>query len=147
MWFHSNSRSRLLTFGFAVSFGLPSSPMSSPDRNLLASIKATSVQSNVERYEMISFHLENKSPDAVECRPETWIIMVDGKELADSGLIFGNGPSPVGGYGSLPAGTSFDFAKGLDIVRYFPDFKEHSVQWRAAGFTSNIFRFRTSAPH
>jgi hypothetical protein len=144
MFIRAISHSLVLSLGVAVYGGFAGPLITSADTKLNASIKAESVQNRAERYEMISFHLENTSTGAVECRPETWSLIVDGKELVDSGMIFGNGPGPVGGYGTLRPGASFGFSKALDLVRYFPENKEHTVQWKGAGFTSNIVRFRNS---
>jgi hypothetical protein len=51
--------------------------------------------------------------------------VIDGKELSDSGWIFGNGPGPVGGYRTLDAGATFDFSKALPIAKYFSETREY----------------------
>jgi hypothetical protein len=53
---------------------------------------------------MVTFHLLNDSETAQATAPESWKIVIDGKELSDSGWIFANGPEPVGGYGTLATG-------------------------------------------
>jgi hypothetical protein len=66
-----------------------------------------------------------------------WTIVVDGKELADSGYIFGNGPGPVGGFGILNPGESYEFGKGLPVGTYFPQPGEHTISWKSAHFQSS----------
>ena len=58
---------------------------------------------------MVAFRLLNDSETTQNTAPESWQIVIDGKELEDSGMIFGNGPEPTGGYGTLEAGATFDF--------------------------------------
>ena len=85
---------------------------------------------------MISFHLLNDSVTAQTTTPESWKILIDGKELSDSDWIFGNGPEPVGGYGTLAVGASFDFGKALPIAKYFPEPKEYKINWKGRYFQS-----------
>ena len=85
---------------------------------------------------MVAFHLLNDSETAQTTAPESWKIVIDGKELSDSGWIFGNGPEPVGGYGKLAAGSTFDFGKALPIAKYFPETKEYRISWKGRYFQS-----------
>jgi len=140
------SQSILLTLGVGLGVGFATSSPTSADANLKASIKAESLQMAERSYEMISFHLENMSSESVRCEPETWVLEIDGKELTDSGMILMNGISPAGGYNTLRPGASFSFTKGLEIARYFPENKEYSVQWKGAGFTSNVVTFHIDPP-
>lgn len=80
--------------------------------------------------------LLNDSETAQSIAPESWKIVIDGKELSDSDWIFGNGPGPVGGYGTLAAGATFDFGKALPIARYFPETREYRISWKARYFQS-----------
>jgi hypothetical protein len=72
-------------------------------------------------YVMLTFVLLNDSDAPINTVEESWQIVIDGKELKDSGLIFGNGIRPVGGWGILKPGESFQFGKGLTLGNYFPD--------------------------
>lgn len=36
--------------------------------------------------------------------------------MRDSGMIFGNGPGPVGGWGALKPGESYEFGRGLSLA-------------------------------
>jgi hypothetical protein len=85
---------------------------------------------------MIAFHLLNESKTAQNTAPESWKIVIDDKELKDSDWIFGNGPGPVGGYGTLAAGATFDFGKALPISKYFPETREYRISWKGRYFQS-----------
>lgn len=103
---------------------------------LHAGITAQSTQGYSDPSVMVSFHLLNDSETAQNTAPESWQIVIDGKELKDSGWIFGNGPGPVGGYGTLAAGATFDFGKALPIAKYFPETQEHRISWKGRYFQS-----------
>jgi hypothetical protein len=85
---------------------------------------------------MISFVLLNDRDSAADSYPGSWTLVVDGKELDDSGMIFGNGPMPVGGYGTLAPGESYSFGKGLDLKGYFPVAGVYSLTWKGKEFQS-----------
>jgi hypothetical protein len=57
--------------------------------------------------------------------------VIDGKELSDSDWIIGNGPEPVGAYGTLATGSTFDFGKALLIAKYQYNRSRHSHAARA----------------
>lgn len=86
---------------------------------------------------MISFHLLNDSEITQNTAPESWQIVIDGKELRDSDWILGNGPQPTGGYGTLAAGATFDFGVALPIAKYFPETREHRISWKGRHFQSS----------
>jgi len=91
---------------------------------------------------MVTFHLLNDSETALSAAPESWKIVIDGKELSDSDWIFGNGPEPVEGYRTLAAGATFDFGKALSIAKYFPEAKEYKISWKGRYFQSPTLTFR-----
>jgi hypothetical protein len=91
---------------------------------------------------MLTFVLLNDSEASIDTAGESWQIVIDGKELKDSGFIFGNGPQPVGGWGVLRPGESFQFGKGLELGRYFPDEREYKVAWKGKGFRSSTILVR-----
>ena len=93
---------------------------------------------------MVAFHLLNDSETAQTTAPESWKLVIDGKELSDSGWIFGNGPEPAGGYGTLVTGSTFDFGKALPIAKYFPETKEYRISWKGRHFQSPTVTVRIS---
>ena len=95
---------------------------------------------------MVLFHLLNDSETTQNTAPESWQIVIDGKELKDSGWIFGNGPQPVGGYGTLAAGATFDFGTALPIAEYFPETREHRLSWKGKYFQSPTVTVRIPTP-
>jgi hypothetical protein len=70
-------------------------------RGLHAGIRAELVRHDLPStqppFVMINFILLNDDETAVNSSADSWKIVIDGKELSDSGMIFGNGPGPVGG--------------------------------------------------
>ena len=86
---------------------------------------------------MLSFILLNDSEKPINSAEEGWTIVIDGKELGDSGYILGNGPGPVGGWGVLNPGESYQFGKELPLSRYFPEEREYRVFWKGKGFRSS----------
>jgi len=93
---------------------------------------------------MLSFVLLNDGENSVNSAEQGWMIVVDGKELGDSGWIFGNGPSPVGGWGILEPGESYEFAKGLPISKYFSEDREYKVSWKGKGFQSSTITVKVT---
>jgi hypothetical protein len=82
---------------------------------------------------MLTFVLLNDSDAPINTVEESWEIVIDEKELKDSDLIFGNGLQPVGGWGILKPGESFQFGKGLGLSNYFPDEREYKVLGKVRG--------------
>lgn len=97
---------------------------------------------------MLTFVLLNDSSTPIDVHAESWKIVVDGNELRDSGMIFGNGPAPMGGYRILNSGESYEFGKSLPIAEYFLPNGSHKVSWRGSVFQSpNISVLITPASH
>lgn len=107
---------------------------------LHAGITAQPTQGYSDPSVMVRFLLLNDSETDRNTAPESWQIVIDGKELKDSDWIFGNGPAPVGGYGTIPAGAIFDFGKALPIDKYFPEAGEHKIRWKGLSFQSPTVR-------
>src|SRR5690349_20874079 len=97
-------------------------PPKSPDScvGLHAGISAQLTQGYGEPSVMVTFLLLNDSETTRGAAPESWKLVIDGKELEDSTFLFSNGPGPIGGYGSLAPGATFNFGKALPIAKYFP---------------------------
>ena len=113
-------------------------------------ILQATITSEIDRYVdppliSIGFHLQNTVEAEIDCKPDTWELVINGSPYAYSNMLFGNGLGPVGGFGELEAGGSFDFGKGLDYARFFPEDKDYRVLWRAADFQSNTLTIRGSS--
>ena len=113
---------------------------------LHAGITAQLTQGYSDPSVMISFHLLNDSETTQSTAPESWQIVIDGKELKDSDWILGNGPQPTEGYGTLAAGATFDFGKALPIAKYFSEAREHRISWKGRYFQSPTVAVRISGP-
>jgi uncharacterized protein affecting Mg2+/Co2+ transport len=85
---------------------------------------------------MLSFVLLNDSETPVDVEVRSWRIVVNGKDLNDSGMIFGNGPGPVGGYRVLNPGESYEFGKALPIAENFLPNGQYKLSWKGAAFQS-----------
>lgn len=71
-----------------------------------------------------------------------WVLEIDGAEVRDSGMIFGNGPGPVGGWGALKPGESYEFGRGLSLAQYFPHAGEYRISWKGKHFQSSTIKIR-----
>lgn len=105
-------------------------------RGLHAGITAELTQGYREPSVMVGFLLLNDSEKTRNTAPESWRIIIDGEELKDSDWIFGNGPAPTEGYGTLAPGSVFRFGKALSIAQYFPVAGDHRVSWKGTYFES-----------
>jgi len=85
---------------------------------------------------MVSFVLLNDGDTPAEASPGSWKLVIDGKELNDSAMIFGNGPGPVNGWRTLNPGETAEFGKELEAIEYFPDGRDHKISWHGTGFQS-----------
>jgi hypothetical protein len=113
---------------------------------LHAGVTAQLTQGYDETSVMVAFLLLNDSETAQSTAAESWRIVVDGKELEDSGYILGNGPAPIGGYGTLSSGAAFNFGKALPIAKYFPERREYRISWKGRYFESPTVTVRIPAP-
>ncbi|MGC2248784.1 MAG: hypothetical protein WA609_19430 [Terriglobales bacterium] len=85
---------------------------------------------------MLTFLLLNDSETPVDVEASSWRILVNGSELNDSGMIFGNGPGPKGGYHVLKPGKTYEFGKALPITKYFLPNGQYKVSWKGSAFQS-----------
>ena len=88
------------------------------------------------------FLLINDSDTAMNVKPGSWKIVIDGVDLQDSDFIFGNGPRPTGGWTTLEAGQYYELGTALPISKYFPEASEHEVSWNGDGFRSATITIR-----
>jgi len=89
---------------------------------------------------MVSFILLNDGETPINSTKGGWQIVIDGKELSDSGYILGNGMQPDGGWGTLNPGESYEFGKELEISRYFLTLGEHTLSWKGHQFQSSTIK-------
>lgn len=110
-------------------------------RGLHAGIKGQVVRQNPSYsqppFVMLTFILLNDSEKPLDSAEESWRIVIDGKELKDSDFIFGNGPAPTSGWGTLQPGESYEFGKALELGKYFPQERAYQVFWKGKGFRSS----------
>lgn len=92
----------------------------------------------------LPFLLLNDAEVARHASPESWKLVIDGKELEDSWYLFGNGPMPSGGYEVLAAGATFSFGKALPVSKYFPERREYKISWKGKDFQSPTMLFKVT---
>jgi len=109
-------------------------------RGLHAGIRTEFVKRNPPytrpSFVMVSFVLLNDTDTVEDTSEGSWKLVIDGKELDDSAMIFGSGLMPVGGWKTLNPGGTAEFGKGLDTDRYFPEAGDYKVSWKGDGFQS-----------
>jgi hypothetical protein len=91
--------------------------------------KAESGPPAVSPYVMLTFVLLNDSDAPVNSTEGGWRLYIDDTELPNSESIFFDGIQPLGGFGILKPGESYQFGKGLNE-------SEHKVYWAGKGFRS-----------
>jgi hypothetical protein len=99
--------------------------------------KAESGPPAVSPYVMLTFVLLNDSDAPVNSTEGGWRLYIDDTELSNSESIFFDGIQPLGGFGILKPGESYQFGKGLPVEHYFPNESEHKVYWAGKGFRSS----------
>lgn len=93
----------------------------------------------------VSFVLLNDGDTPQDTSPRTWTLVIDGKESSDSGMMFGNGPRPTGGWRTLNSGEAAEFGYALEVSKYFPEVREYRLSWKGVGFQSPTITFRPPA--
>jgi hypothetical protein len=93
---------------------------------------------------MVTFVLLNDADRPIETLAESWKLAIDGTELKE-GWIFGNGPGPVGGWGTLQPGETLQFGKALPLSKYFPEEREYKIAWKGKAFQSPTKTIRITA--
>lgn len=91
---------------------------------------------------VLSFLVVNDSDSAQNVAAGSWKLIVNGTELPDSGMIFGNGPVPLGGWNELKPGENYQFGKALPVTTYFNKPGDYRVSWKAEGFQSPTILIR-----
>lgn len=85
----------------------------------------------------MSFLILNDSDTKIDVRPESWKIVINGKELEDSGKIFVTGPMPNKDLTPLEPGQNHAFGEPVPLKRYFPHPGKYIVSWKGSGFESS----------
>ena len=95
---------------------------------------------------MISFVLLNDDDKPLDTSEASWRLIIDGREVGDSGIVFGNGLGPIGGWKTLNPGATAEFRKGLDADKYDlnrrtgPDANGSENIYRSLGWQHDHFR-------
>jgi hypothetical protein len=87
----------------------------------------------------VEFTLVNDGEATIDPKIGESRIVVQGKELAESGLILGNGPRDAR-FAALPPGQCLRFNSSLGD--YFKEPGNYRVSWRGANFRSPEVVFR-----
>ena len=90
----------------------------------------------------VEFTLVNDGEAEIDPKIGESRIVVNGKELADSGLILGNGPRDAR-FAALPPGEHLRF--GYALGDHFQEPGIYRVSWRGANFRSPEVVFRVLA--
>ena len=85
----------------------------------------------------LSFLLLNDSGTDIALKPESWKIVINGKELEDSEMIFDKGFASVKGLPPLLPGQSAAFMEFLPTKQYFPHPGKYTLSWKGDGFESS----------
>ena len=104
---------------------------------LHAGIQVQLNQGTEEPSVLVSFILLNDGEKPIDVAAATWQIIIDGNPLSNSGVIFGNGPRPVGGWTTLAPGANYQLGKSFPISTYFWKKGTYKVSWRGSGFQSS----------
>lgn len=92
------------------------------------------------------FGLVNDGEVPANTDARSWTITINGQPIAESGFIFGNGPGPVGGWGTLRPGEAYIFGKSLRMKDYFPNPGIYEVAWKGSGFSARPVILRVLPP-
>lgn len=137
----------VVVFTFCLGSLSGQSPIAPPCANESHRLHATLNTNNIHSEPpmmMLEFNLMNDSDGPLDSSLKTWKLIIDDREIKDSDMLFGNGPEPIGGYGTVASGTTFRFGKGLSLARYFPEARDYKVYWVSEGFRSNTITVKGS---
>lgn len=95
--------------------------------------------------ETLSFSLMNDSDQVLDSATHSWTLVIDDREVPDPGGQLWTGPGPIGGYGTVRSGTTFQFGKAFPIREYFPEARDYKIYWKSAAFRSNVAVVRGGA--
>jgi len=98
-----------------------------------------------QQHVQLNFLVVNDSDSVRNVVAGSWKLIVNGAELPESGMIFGNGPGPVHGWNELNPGENYQFSMALPVSTYFKRPGEYRVSWKAEGFQSPGILIRIAA--
>ena len=136
-----NLRSIICLIASLISLPMPSSPSHQEALGLWAAVSVSEpeFQEGWTKQLVMSFSLVNDGTKVVDPKVESWRLVINGGEAADSGFIFGNGPRDAR-WKALPAGDSLRFAYAMG--RYFKEPGIYRVSWKGEGFETLPIEFR-----
>jgi hypothetical protein len=120
----------------------PLGQASESKQGLHAHLEATRGYYGDMRLETLSFHLMNDSDKILDSAKNTWTLIIDGRVAPDPGGQFWMGGQPPGGYRTVPPGRDYRFGLTLPWHEYFPEPRDYTIYWKAAGFRSNTVVIR-----
>lgn len=97
-------------------------------------LKATISAPKSDRPLYIEFKLENKSAVTQNPKINQSKLLLNGKELPESSMIFGNGPRDQR-FTALPAGQSLNFSHDLRVYVRQPG--RYQLVWKGENYSSN----------
>lgn len=112
---------------------------------ILAEFVKRDTSNNQTPFVEVNFVLLNDGDTPQDTSPGTWTLVIDGKESSDSGMMFGNGPRPTGGWRTLNSGEAAEFGIALEVSKYFTEAREYRLSWKGAGFQSPTIIFSPPA--
>jgi hypothetical protein len=90
---------------------------------------------------MVTFILLNDGESPVNSTEEGWKLFIDGKEQDG---VWNNGPQPIGGYGNLNPGESYELGMALELSRFFPEERDYKVYWKGKRFHSSTITVKVT---
>lgn len=91
---------------------------------------------------MVTFILLNDGESPVNSTEEGWKLFIDGKEQDG---VWNSGPQPIGGYGTLNPGESYEFAMALELSRFFPEERDYKLYWKGKRFRSSTITVKVTS--
>jgi hypothetical protein len=88
---------------------------------------------------MINFTVTNDGKITVDPKIKSSKIVINGKELDDSALIFGNGPRGANWNALAPGGT---LRFSYDLAKYFQASGVYRISWKGQGFEAPTIEFK-----
>lgn len=93
---------------------------------------------------MVKFILLNDGESPANSTEEAWKLFIDGKEQDG---VWNSGPQPIGGYGTLNPGESYEFVMELELSRFFPEERDYKVYWKGKRFRSSTITVKIAPKH
>lgn len=88
----------------------------------------------------LNFQLKNTGGRELDTRPASWLIVVDTSpfrvERRKTLRVPLDGPQPIGGWGALTSGGSYNFCKTIDLANLMPGPGKYAIWWKGENFQS-----------